>query len=123
MYGCGIDEVHHEMAYRFSQTKQIGDILFGEMSLPGATKTKTGAWSTDASILEELAAQGHALPRVLLDWRQLQKLRSTYTEVLREAMDPKTNRVSNKKVFDNHNRLIEKREKHHLCQSRPVFTI
>ena len=68
--------------------KQIGDILFGEMGLPGAKKTKTGAWATGADTLEDLAAEGHALPRTLLDWRMLSKLRSTYTETLREAINP-----------------------------------
>jgi DNA polymerase-1 len=80
-------------SFNVGSPKQLGDILFGEMSLPGGSKTKTGAWSTDASVLEDLAAQGHDLPRVVLDWRELQKLRSTYTEVLREAMNPGTNRV------------------------------
>ncbi|MGE3301522.1 MAG: DNA polymerase I [Hyphomonadaceae bacterium] len=79
--------------FNMGSPKQIGDIFFGEMGLPGGRKTKTGAWSTDADVLEDLAAQGHALPRVLLDWRQLSKLRSTYTEALREAIDPKTARV------------------------------
>ncbi|NDC58753.1 MAG: DNA polymerase I, partial [Alphaproteobacteria bacterium] len=78
-----MEEEAHKIAgkpFNLGSPKQIGDIFFGEMGLPGGVKTKTGAWSTDASVLEELAAQGHALPRVLLDWRQLQKLRSTYTE-------------------------------------------
>ncbi len=79
--------------FNIGSPKQLGEILFDEMKLPGGTKTKTGAWSTDASVLEDLAAAGHALPRVLLDWRQLQKLRSTYTEALREAINPQTKRV------------------------------
>ncbi|HWA23407.1 MAG TPA: DNA polymerase I, partial [Caulobacterales bacterium] len=78
--------------FNMGSPKQIGDILFGEMGIPGGRKTKTGAWSTDADILEELAAV-HPLPRVLLDWRQLSKLRSTYTETLREAADPQSKRV------------------------------
>jgi DNA polymerase-1 len=79
--------------FNFGSPKQLGEILFDEMSLPGGVKTKTGAWSTDASILEDLAAQGHDLPRVILDWRQLQKLRSTYTEALKDAINPETKRV------------------------------
>ena len=79
--------------FNFGSPKQLGEILFDEMKLPGGTKTKTGAWSTDASILEDLATAGHELPRVLLDWRQLQKLRSTYTEALPLSIDPKTRRV------------------------------
>ena len=68
--------------------KQLGDILFGKMGLPGGTKTKTGQWSTGARELEDLAEQGHALPRKILDWRQVSKLRSTYTEALPDLRQP-----------------------------------
>jgi DNA polymerase I len=73
--------------------KQLGDILFGQMGLPGGTKTKTGQWATGARALEELAEQGHALPQKILDWRQVSKLRSTYTEALPTYVNPSTNRV------------------------------
>lgn len=73
--------------------KQLGDILFGQMGLPGGTKTKTGQWSTGARALEELAEQGHQLPQVILDWRQVSKLRSTYTEALPTYVNPRTRRV------------------------------
>jgi DNA polymerase-1 len=73
--------------------KQIGDILFAKMGLAGAKKTKTGALATGAGVLEELAAQGHELPRRLLDWRQLSKLKSTYTDALPSHIDLKTGRV------------------------------
>src|SRR5499427_8370725 len=73
--------------------KQLGDILFGQLGLPGGTKTKTGQWSTGARTLEELAEQGHKLPQVILDWRQVSKLRSTYTEALPTYINPKTHRV------------------------------
>jgi DNA polymerase-1 len=73
--------------------KQIGDILFGKMQLPGGTKTRTGQWSTGARELEELAEQGHALARKVLDWRQVSKLRSTYTEALPTYVNPVTHRV------------------------------
>ncbi len=73
--------------------KQIGDILFGKMALPGGTKTRTGQWSTGARELEDLAEQGHDLPRKILDWRQVSKLRSTYTEALPTYVNPQTNRV------------------------------
>jgi len=79
--------------FNLGSPKQIGDILFGELNLPGGKKTATGAWGTDASILEELAAQGHELPQILLDWRQLSKLRGTYTENLIAAVSPRTGRV------------------------------
>jgi DNA polymerase-1 len=73
--------------------KQIGDILFGKLGLPGAKKTKTGAWSTTASILEELAEAGHELPQRILDWRQVSKLKSTYTDALPAFVHPETHRV------------------------------
>jgi len=72
--------------------KQIGDILFGKLGLPGGTKTKTGQWSTGARELEELAEQ-HELPRKILDWRGVSKLRSTYTEALPNYVNPTTKRV------------------------------
>ncbi|MBC6983814.1 DNA polymerase I [Caulobacter sp. 17J80-11] len=85
----------HKLAgrpFNLGSPKQIGDILFGELGLPGGKKTATGAWGTDASILEELALS-HDLPRILLDWRQLSKLKGTYTDALGQAADPDTSRV------------------------------
>jgi DNA polymerase-1 len=73
--------------------KQLGDILFGQMGLPGGKKTATGAWSTSASVLEDLAEEGHELPRRILDWRQISKLRSTYTDALPNYVNPRTHRV------------------------------
>ncbi|MDB5564243.1 MAG: polymerase, partial [Tardiphaga sp.] len=73
--------------------KQLGDILFGKMGLPGGSKTKTGAWSTSAQVLDELAEQGHEFPRKILDWRQVSKLRSTYTDALPNYVHPQTHRV------------------------------
>ncbi len=73
--------------------KQLGDILFGKMGLPGGKKTKTGAWSTSASVLEDLAEQGNELSQKILDWRQVSKLRSTYTDALPGFVNPRTHRV------------------------------
>lgn len=73
--------------------KQLGDVLFGKMGLPGGTKTKTGAWSTSAQVLDDLAEQGHDLPRKILDWRQVTKLRSTYTDALPKYENDSTKRV------------------------------
>ncbi|HZD20998.1 MAG TPA: DNA polymerase I, partial [Burkholderiales bacterium] len=73
--------------------KQLGDILFGKFGLPGGTKTKTGQWSTGARLLDELAEQGHPLPRKILDWRQVSKLKSTYTDALPSYVNPQTHRV------------------------------
>ena len=73
--------------------KQLGDILFGKMGLPGGTKTKTGAWSTAAGVLEDLAEEGHALPQKILEWRTVSKLRSTYTDALPTYVNAETGRV------------------------------
>jgi DNA polymerase-1 len=73
--------------------KQLGDILFGKLGLPGGTKTKTGQWSTGARVLDDLAEQGHALPRKILDWRQVSKLKSTYTDALPDYVNATTQRV------------------------------
>ncbi len=78
--------------FNLGSPKQLGAILFDELKLPGGSKTKTGAWSTDASILDDLAEQ-HDLPAKVLEWRQLSKLRSTYTEALQAAVNPETRRV------------------------------
>ncbi|MEQ1618099.1 MAG: DNA polymerase I, partial [Terricaulis sp.] len=79
--------------FNIGSPKQVGEILFDEMKLNGGAKTKTGAWSTDASVLEQLVEEGHDLPRVVLDWREVSKLRSTYTEALGQAINPRTRRV------------------------------
>ncbi|MEQ1937760.1 DNA polymerase I [Mesorhizobium sp. CN5-321] len=89
------DEIYELAGERFTigSPKQLGDILFGRMGLPGATKTKTGQWTTSARVLEDLAAEGHALPRKIVDWRQLTKLKSTYTDALPGFIHPETKRV------------------------------
>jgi DNA polymerase-1 len=73
--------------------KQLGDIIFGKMGLPGGSKTKTGAWSTSAQVLDELAEQGHQFPKKILEWRQVSKLKSTYTDALPTYVHPDTHRV------------------------------
>jgi DNA polymerase-1 len=73
--------------------KQLGDILFGKMQLPGGTKTKTGQWSTGARVLDELAEQGVELAQKILEWRQITKLKSTYTDALPGYINPQTKRV------------------------------
>jgi DNA polymerase-1 len=73
--------------------KQIGDILFGKMGISGGTKTKTGAWSTSAQILDDLAEQGNEFAGKILEWRQVSKLKSTYTDALPTYVNPQTHRV------------------------------
>jgi DNA polymerase-1 len=89
------DEITGLAGERFNlgSPKQLGDILFGKMQLPGATKTPTGAWSTRANVLEDLAEQGHQLPQQILEWRQVSKLKSTYTDALPSYVNPDTGRV------------------------------
>ena len=86
----------HELAgrpFNVGSPKQLGEILFDEMKLPGGRKGKTGAYSTDAAVLEDLAAQGVELAARVLDWRQLAKLKSTYVEGLAAGIDPADRRV------------------------------
>lgn len=86
----------HKLAgrpFNIGSPKQLGEILFEEMSLQGGKKGKSGAYSTGVDVLTGLAAQGHDLPARVLDWRQLTKLKSTYTDALQEQINPQTGRV------------------------------
>ncbi|QIG48325.1 DNA polymerase I [Nordella sp. HKS 07] len=94
--GADIEKQVYELAgerFNIGSPKQLGDILFGRMGLPGGRKTATGAWSTDSDVLEDLATQGIEFARKVLDWRQLAKLRSTYTDALPSFINPDTGRV------------------------------
>ena len=93
---AGIETHVYELAgerFNIGSPKQLGDILYGRMGLGGGRKTATGAWSTDSDALEDLAGQGIELARRVLDWRQLSKLRSTYTDALPNYINPETKRV------------------------------
>ena len=79
--------------FNVGSPKQLGEVLFDEMKLPGGKRMKTGAWGTDSSVLQTLADQGHDLPARILEWRQLQKLKSTYADALVEEINPETGRV------------------------------
>ncbi|MGJ8563338.1 MAG: DNA polymerase I [Alphaproteobacteria bacterium] len=93
---AGLESEAHELAegaFNLGSPKQLGEILFDKMELPGGKKTKTGAWQTGAGVLEDLAAKGHKLPTVILDWRHYAKLKSTYTDALVSQINPRTKRV------------------------------
>jgi DNA polymerase-1 len=79
--------------FNLGSPKQLGEILFDRMGLEGGTKTKTGAWSTGADVLEDLALKGVPLARTIVDWRQLNKLMGTYTNALPEYINQRTGRV------------------------------
>ena len=87
--------IHRLAGHRFNvgSTKQLGTVLFDEMGLQGGKKGKAGAYSTDSSVLEEFAAQGQEIAARVLDWRQLSKLKGTYTDALVEQINPRTGRV------------------------------
>ena len=88
------DEIHTLAGRTFNvgSPKQLGEILFDEMALPGGKKGKTGAYATGVDVLEDLATE-HELPGRVLDWRQLSKLKSTYTDALQDHIHPDTGRV------------------------------
>ncbi|GKX33277.1 MAG: DNA polymerase I [Rhizobiaceae bacterium MnEN-MB40S] len=89
------DEIQTLAGEKFNvgSPRQLGEILFGKMGLPGGTKTRSGQWSTTAQKLEELAAEGLELPGKIVEWRQLTKLKSTYTDALPGFINPETDRV------------------------------
>ena len=93
---AGLEAEIHALAgesFNVGSPKQLGEILFDKFSLPGGVKGKTGAYATGADVLEDLAAEGHDLPARVLDWRQLSKLKSTYTDALQDHINPETGRV------------------------------
>ena len=93
---AGLEAEVHELAgeeFNIGSPKQLGEILFEKMSLPGGKKNKSGGYGTDASVLEDLAAGGHDLPARVLEWRQIAKLKSTYSDALLEQINPATGRI------------------------------
>lgn len=98
-FSVRLQKLEHEItglaghAFNVNSPKQLGDVLFGELGLPGGTKSKTGAYSTASDVLEPLADMGHEIVTKVLDYRGLSKLKSTYTDALPEQIDARTNRV------------------------------
>ncbi|MBU6251810.1 MAG: DNA polymerase I [Alphaproteobacteria bacterium] len=95
--GCaGLEVEIHALAggpFAVGSPKQLGEVLFGKMGLKGGKKGKSGDYSTDVTVLEKLAEEGVEIARKVLDWRQLSKLRSTYTDALQQQINPRTGRV------------------------------
>ncbi len=92
---AGLEAEIHELAgekFNVGSPKQLGEILFDKMGIDGGKKGKTGAYTTGADVLEDLATE-HELPARILDWRQLSKLKSTYTDALQDHINPETGRV------------------------------
>jgi DNA polymerase-1 len=91
-----MEQAAHGLAKRpfgLGSTKQLGEVLFDELKLPGGKRTPSGIWGTDANALQALADQGFELPATVLEWRQLAKLKSTYADALVEEINPATGRV------------------------------
>ncbi|MDE0765195.1 MAG: DNA polymerase I [Amylibacter sp.] len=92
----GLEAEIYELAgqsFNVGSPKQLGEILFDKLELPGGKKGKTGAYGTGVDVLEDLAAEGYDLPTRVLDWRQMSKLKSTYTDALQTHINPNTGRV------------------------------
>ena len=91
-----LEQEIHRLAgkpFNVGSPKQLGEVLFDDLKMEGGQKGKAGSYSTGADVLESLAAQGHELPEKVLEWRHLDKLRSTYAEALIHQINPETNRV------------------------------
>ena len=91
-----LEAIIHSQAgsnFNIASPKQLGEILFDQMGYEGGKKSKTGAWSTGADVLEDLAANGAEIAKSVLDYRQLAKLKSTYTDALMKSINPDTGRV------------------------------
>jgi len=88
-------EIHKLAGKEFNvgSPKQLGEVLFDDLQLPGGKKGKTGAYATGADILDKLAEEGHDIAVKVLEWRQLSKLKSTYTDALLAQINPQTGRV------------------------------
>ncbi len=80
-------------SFNIASPKQLGEIIYNDLKIAGLKKTKKGSFATSASVLEDLAFKGHEFPKLILDWRQISKLKNTYSDSLPEHINPKTKRV------------------------------
>ncbi len=79
--------------FNIASPKQLGEIIYNDLKIAGLKKTKKGSFATSASVLEDLAFKGHKFPKLILDWRQVSKLKNTYSDALPEHLNPNTKRV------------------------------
>ncbi len=79
--------------FNIASPKQLGEIIYNDLKIAGLKKTKKGSFATSASVLEDLAFKGHEFPKLILDWRQVSKLKNTYSDALPEHLNPNTKRV------------------------------
>jgi len=79
--------------FNIASPKQLGEILYNDLKIANLKKTKKGSFATSASVLEDLAFKGHKFPQLVLDWRQVSKLKNTYSDSLPEHINPETKRV------------------------------
>ncbi len=79
--------------FNIASPKQLGEVLYNELKIADLKKTKKGSFATSAAVLEDLAFKGHRFPQLVLDWRQISKLKNTYSDTLPEHINPKTKRV------------------------------
>ena len=79
--------------FNIGSPKQLGEIIYNDLKIAGLKRTKKGGFATSASVLEDLAFKGNKFPKLILDWRQLSKLKNTYSDALPEHVNPTTKRV------------------------------
>jgi DNA polymerase I len=79
--------------FNIASPKQLGEVIYNDLKIAALKKTKKGSFATNASVLEDLAFKGHKFPQLVLDWRQMSKLKNTYSDALPEHINPKTKRV------------------------------
>ena len=79
--------------FNIASPKQLGEIMYEDLKIASMKKTKKGSYATSASVLEDLAFKGNEFPKLILEWRQISKLKNTYSDSLQEHINPKTKRV------------------------------
>ena len=98
-FGKKIEKIQREVykiskkEFNIASPKQLGEILYNDLKIADLKKTKKGSFATSASVLEDLAFKGHKFPQLVLDWRQISKLKNTYSDTLPEHINPKTKRI------------------------------